>query len=181
MLNLKNGLILEAMCGDLENFYADGIVVPNNTSLDWNSDLIRRLTNKAGKSTIDAAKERAPIPLGEALVTTGGGLLSSYIIHAALFPSGCTEIKNEIEKKDLLKLTIENCLLRCVEIEIESVGMPNLGDVLDLSLANGARLFLETISVFPTLKGNPLQKVCCLFEDEEKLRSFGKVMCGIFV
>lgn len=181
MIRFENGITFETMCEALEDFYADGVVVPNNTSLDHDSDLIRRLTKKAGKSTLNSARSRAPIPLGEAVVTIGGGLLSTFIIHVALFPDEVDISGSEEDKKSLLKSAIKNALLRCSEVELESIGMPDLGGFLGFSLQESARLTLAALveTVLPHRK--PLKKVFCLLNNEEESKIFAQIASAISV
>ncbi len=172
MTRLGNGLILETMCEDLTDFYADAIILPNSRSLDWDSGLMKRVTKKAGKSTLAIAKRNVPIPLGEAIVTTGGGLLSSFIVHVALFPSRGEISKSEGEKKNLLRAAIQNALQRCTEIELESVGMPNLATYLGFSVENSVPLLLTSIAEWRRPGDSVLRKVFCLFDDKEQFEVF---------
>jgi O-acetyl-ADP-ribose deacetylase (regulator of RNase III) len=181
MIRFENGIIFETMSEALEDFYADGIIVPNDTSLAHDSDLIRRLTKKAGKSTLDSARSRAPIPLGEAVVTAGGGLLSTFMIHVALFSADNGISGGEEDKKSLLKSAVKNALLRSSEVELESIGMPDLGGYLGFSLQESARLILAALveTVLPHRKG--LKKVFCLLKNEEESRIFAQIASAISV
>lgn len=180
MIRLANGIIVETMIEEITDFYGDGIIVPNNTSLDLNSTLMERLGRKAGKSTLAAAKAKAPIPQGEAVITAGGGLLSNFIIHVALIPSEAEQF-DSIKKKRLLRLAMQNGLLRCLELELESIGIPNLGGYLQLDMEAGFRITLAAIAEVQVPEGNPLKKVFCVFLDEEYARTFERIAWAISV
>jgi O-acetyl-ADP-ribose deacetylase (regulator of RNase III) len=181
MIRLGNGIIVETMCEDISVFYGDGIIVPNNTSLNLESPLMSRLRRKAGSSTLQAATAKGPIPLGEAVITSGGGLLSLYLVHVALFSTAGPPACSEQGKRSLLHSAVVNGLLRCTEVELESVGIPNLGVFLGYSLEESSRLLVEAIARVEVPDGNALKKVFCVSEDEEECHTFSRIASAVSV
>lgn len=181
MIRLGNGIIIETMCEDLSGFYGDGIIVPNNTSLDLDSALMSRLRKKAGKTALDAARAKGPIPLGEAIISTGGGLLSPFIIHVALFSASDPSTQSGEDKRSLLRSAIINGLLRCTEMELESVGIPNMGVFLGLSVEESSRLQVAALAGLEVPHGNALKKVFCVFDNEEQENIFSRIASAVSV
>jgi len=171
MIRLQNGTLFEALCDDLSDFYADAIILPNNPTLDWDHDMARRVIKKAGRSTFEKARQNAPVPLGEAIVTTGGGLLASFIVYVALLPPGASQAPSEEREANIISC-VQNGLLRCVEIDLESVGMPNLGEYVDMSHKESARTILNAVAKMKLPAHSALKQVTCVTESDEQ--------CGIF-
>lgn len=171
MIRLQNGTLLEALCDDLSDFYADAIILPNNPTLDWDHDMARRVMKKAGRSTFEKARQNAPVPLGEAIVTTGGGLLASFIVYVALLPPEASQTSSEEGEANVISC-VQNGLLRCVEIELESVGMPNLGEYAGMSHTESARTILNAVAEMKLPFHSTLKQVAFVLESDEQ--------CGIF-
>ena len=179
MFKLKNGLSLDVSVQSIVDFYADAIVIPTNTTLDWESDLMATLRKRAGRSMLEKAGAMAPIDLGEALATTGGGLLSTFVIHVALFPG--TGAGPRRDGEDVLRAAIKNILLRCAELGIENVGMPNLGGYLGLSEGESARITLGTLEAAVVKTRNGLREAHLVLAGRAELEAFDEAACAFSV
>jgi O-acetyl-ADP-ribose deacetylase (regulator of RNase III) len=175
MLNLKNGLSCDIAVESIADFYADAIILPSNTTLDWESDLTEQVRKRAGRSMLEKTIERGPIQLGEALATTGGGLLATFIIHVALFQSGEVYHASVKERENLMQAVIKNSFLRCLELGVESLGVPNIGICLGFEDSESARIMLTQFSTETILKSDSLREVHIVVDDMETLEVFGRV------
>lgn len=145
MKRLESGVTLEIYAGNIVDCYTDAVVIPTSSTLEWEPELAQELTKRAGGSTLAAARRKAPLELGEAVVTPGGGMLARFIIHVALPPASAIQTVPDDGRRDLLDATIKNSLLRCAELTVPSVGLPNLGGWLGFSTAESARLMLAAL------------------------------------
>ncbi len=175
MERLKQGVTLQIYEGSIVDCYTDAVVIPATTTLEWEPDVALELTKKAGRSAVEAARRKAPLDIGEAIVTTSGGMLACFIIHAAL--PGTTEIQGLSADKqhDLLEIAVRNCLLRCAELAVPSVGIPNLGRRLGFSTAESARLMLTALDRnLP--EGSAVEEVHIVLRDSAEVAVFAETV-----
>lgn len=145
MVRLKTGITLQIYEGSIVDCYTDAVVIPTTPTLEWDPEVARELTKKAGSSAVAAARRKAPLDVGEAVVTISGGMLACFIIHVAL--PATTEIQgvSGAGRHDLLERAVRNCLLRCAELAVPSVGLPNLGRWLGFAATESARFMLAAL------------------------------------
>lgn len=174
MARLRNGLSLEIGAGSLVDCYADAVVVPADPALEWAPELARDLGRRAGRSTLRAAQRKAPVEVGEAVVTTGGGMLAAFLIHVALPAAADLPHLAADERRALLGRVVRNALLRCAELRVPSVGMPNLGSPLGLPPSESARLMLAAALAMETPAESPLEEVHLVLRDEAEAAAFGE-------
>jgi O-acetyl-ADP-ribose deacetylase (regulator of RNase III) len=180
VFKLKNRLYLDMSIQPIADFYADAIVIPTNTDLDWESDLVAAVRKRAGRSALERAMARGPIELGEALASPGGGLLSTFLIFVALFLPDHSAVPAN-KQEDLLEAAIINSFLRSCELGIENLGMPNLGKYIGLGDRQSARITLTTLCRESVNQGGSLREVHLVLENEGELKVFGEVACGCSV
>jgi O-acetyl-ADP-ribose deacetylase (regulator of RNase III) len=179
MFKMRNRLCLDMSIQPISDFYGDAIVIPTSPELDWDSDLITGVRQRAGGSVLERAKTRGPIERGEALATTGGGLLATFLIYVAIIPS-CDKLHvlATHAEEELLEKAITNSFLRCSELRIENVGMPNLGKYLGFGDRQSARIILRILCEESLLKMSSLREVHLVLESDEELKAFGEVACA---
>jgi O-acetyl-ADP-ribose deacetylase (regulator of RNase III) len=68
--------------GEIADLEVDGIVVPANESLFMTSPLAAAVKRRAGVEVERAAVAQGPVRAGTVVVTEGGDLAASYVIHA---------------------------------------------------------------------------------------------------
>jgi O-acetyl-ADP-ribose deacetylase (regulator of RNase III) len=145
MVRLKTGITLQIYEGSIVDCYTDAVVIPTTTTLEWEPEVARELMKKAGPSTVAAARRKAPLDIGEAVVTTSGGMLACFIIHVALPDTTGVQGMAAVKRQHLLETVIRNGLLRCTELSVPSIGLPNIGRRLGFSAAESAQLLLATL------------------------------------
>ncbi len=80
--NLENGLKLIVIEGDITRLKVDAIVNAANSLLVMGGGVAGAIKRKGGKIIEEEAVKHAPIPVGEAITTTGGNLPAKHVIHA---------------------------------------------------------------------------------------------------
>lgn len=68
--------------GEIAELEVDAIIVPANESLFMTNPLARAVKQHAGEAVEREAVDQGPIEPGSAVVTGGGDLAASYLIHA---------------------------------------------------------------------------------------------------
>lgn len=177
IVRLKNGLTLQIYEGSIVDCYTDAVVIPTTTALEWEPEVARELAKKAGSSTVAAARRKAPLDVGEAVVTTSGGLLACFIIHVALQGTMGTEGVSAGQPRDLLETAVRNCLLRCAELAVPSIGLPNLGRRLGFSAGESARLMLGALDRKLPDRGT-VEEIHLVLRDSAELAAFAEAGCG---
>lgn len=177
MERLKNNVALHIYEGSIVDCYTDAVVIPTTTTLEWEPELARELAKKAGHSAVAAAHRKAPLDVGEAVVTTSGGMLAGFLIHVAL--PGATESRGVSagERHSLLETAVRNCLLRCVELAVPSVGLTNLARALDFPAAESAQLMLAALERnLP--EGGTVDEIHLVLRDSAEVAAFARGGCG---
>lgn len=177
MVRLKTGTMLQFYEASIVDCYTDAVVIPTTTALEWQPELAQELAKKAGQSTVAAARRKAPLDIGEAVVTPGGGMLACFIIHVALPDTLEAEGMPLGTRRDLLETAVRNGLLRCMELAVPSVGLPNIGRWLGFSPAESARLMLAALCRnLPD--GGTVEEIHIVLPDSTEVAAFAESAAG---
>ena len=129
---------LEVVMGDIADSDTEAVVNAANNRLWMGSGVAGAIKRKGGRAIEDEAVVLGPIPIGEAVVTSGGNLKAKYVIHAAGMGQ---DLKTDEEK---VKLATKNSLLRAEEKGIESLALPAIGTgVGGLSIDRCAKVMID--------------------------------------
>lgn len=156
--------------------YTDAVALPCSPQVEWDSELKSQLGRKAGQSVLEEARRKGPVPVGEAVVTTGGGMLARFVIHVALCPSDQTRMVSADERRALLSTGIANCFLRGAELpEVESLGLPDLGRYLGFPADESAALMVAAIRN-EVHRGGGVREIHLMLRDEADVVAFRRVL-----
>jgi O-acetyl-ADP-ribose deacetylase (regulator of RNase III) len=142
-MNVNFGhLTVELRKGDITKQEDLGAIVnAANAELKTGGGVAGAIHKAAGPELEMECRPLAPIAPGEAVVTGGHGLPSSYVIHTL----GPVYGKDKPEEK-LLASCSRNSLARAEEKEIESVGFPAISTgAFGYPMEEAARVAFETI------------------------------------
>lgn len=174
---LKKRAALQVYKGSIVDCYTDAVVIPTTTMLEWEPELARELAKKAGQSTVAAARRKAPLDIGEAVVTPSGGMLACFIIHVALPDTMGVQGMASVKRQHLLETAVRNGLLRCTELAVPSVGLPNIGRWLGFSAAESARLMLAALDRnLPD--GGIVDEIHLVLRDSTEVAAFAESAAG---
>ncbi len=95
---------LEVVMGDIADSDTEAVVNAANDRLWMGSVVAGAIKRNGGKIIEDEAVALGPIPIGEAVVTSGGNLKDKYVIHAAGMGQ---ELKTD---EETVKLATKNSL-----------------------------------------------------------------------
>ena len=112
---------IELWNGDICDLEVDAIVNPANLSL-WMSTGVGGAIKHTGGDAIEfEAVRQAPVPLGEAIVTTAGALAAKAVIHAVSLD------RDRRTSGPVVDSAVRNAMARAREIGAKSVAFPALG------------------------------------------------------
>jgi O-acetyl-ADP-ribose deacetylase (regulator of RNase III) len=112
---------IELWNGDICELEVDAIVNPANLSL-WMSTGVGGALKRAGGDEIEfAAVRQAPVPLGEAVVTSGGRLAAKAVIHAVSLD------RDRRTSGPVIEAATRSAMARAREIGAVTVAFPALG------------------------------------------------------
>lgn len=112
---------IDIVLGDITDMDVDAVVNAANTHLVLGSGVAGAIRNKGGPVIQAECDNLGPIPLGEAVVTSGGALKARYVIHAAgMHPGG------SVSRDSLINTTV-NSLRRADENRLRTIAFPAIG------------------------------------------------------
>jgi O-acetyl-ADP-ribose deacetylase (regulator of RNase III) len=136
---------------DLTSVKVDAIVNPTAAPVD-------RLT---GRVHVPATDPPTSIPVGNAIVTSGGNVLCRFVIHAAVPP------RDHPEADAKLRQATWSCLQRAEELAIASIAIPAMSvGPLGFTMEDSARILIRAALDFRT-HARSLQRVLFFVMGEE--------------
>ena len=112
---------IELWNGDICDLEVDAIVNAANLSL-WMSTGVGGALKRAGGDEIEfAAVRQAPVPLGDAIVTTAGSLAARAVIHAVSLD------RERRTSGPVIAAAVRSAMARAREIRATSIAFPALG------------------------------------------------------
>lgn len=130
--------------GDITDEAVDAIVNPSNSYGVMGGGASWMIKMKGGQKIEDEAVKAAPIPVGSAVLTTGGLLTSGHVIHATTM----SEPAQSIDVENVRKATFAalNCAARH---GLKSIAFPGMGTgVGGVDLNDAARVMVKEIRSF---------------------------------
>jgi O-acetyl-ADP-ribose deacetylase (regulator of RNase III) len=100
----------------------DAIVSSDDTSLAMAAGVANDIRRVAGESVADEAARRAPVRLGEVVVTSGGRLPLQYVFHAII-----TDLQRGIAPTHLtIRSLARSIFRRCEDLHVKRLGLPSI-------------------------------------------------------
>ena len=115
-----NKTILELRLGDLTTMDTNAIVNAANTSLQLGGGVAGAIRRKGGPKIQEACNKIGGTPIGSAVITTGGNLKATYVIHAV------GPIYGEEHDDEKLKDATLSALLLADNKRLKSIAFPAL-------------------------------------------------------
>ena len=130
--------------GDITTEAVDAVVNPSNSHGVMGGGVAWVIKKKGGQLIEDEAVENAPIPIGSAVLTTGGSLLARHVIHATTMKEPAQRIGVENVRK-----ATAAALLCASSNGIKSIAFPGMGTgVGGVGPAEAAQAMVEVIRNF---------------------------------
>jgi len=107
--------------GDITDWEVDAIVNAANTTLVMGTGVAGAIKRKGGVIIEEEALRQGPVEVGEAVLTTGGNLAATHIIHGAVMG---TDLKTDGE---IITRTTRSVLALADKHRLTSIALPALG------------------------------------------------------
>ncbi len=127
--------------GEIAELEVDAIIVPANESLFMTNPLARAVKLRAGEAVEREAVQQGPIQPGSAVVTGGGNLAASYLIHAVAVGH---ELQPDTQR---LRAAVQAALSAVEHLGLRRIAMAPLGTERGVfTSADATRILLEGIA-----------------------------------
>ncbi len=164
---------VDILKGDITEVSADAIVNPANSLLIMGGGVAGAIKRKGGEEIERDAVKKAPIPVGEAVITKGYRLKASYVIHAPTMERPAMRINKEKAVKAILA-----ALIKAEKNGLKSIAFPGMGTgVGGLSPREGADAFVEAVKRFIEKQGRfkSIERIILVAFDDALYREFQRV------
>ena len=159
--------------GDLTELDVDAIVNAANDSLVLGGGVAGAIRNKGGPGIQEECNRIGGTTVGQAVVTGGGNLKASYVIHAVgpRYGEG-----NEDEK---LRLATLNSLRRANEKGIRTVAFPAVSSgIFGFPKDRCARIMIDTVVSYLDNESSSLEEVIFCLWSKDDLEVFQKALAS---
>jgi len=134
---------LEVVAGDIASLEVDAVANAANNHLWMGAGVAGALKRAGGDEIEREATAQAPIPVGTAVVTSGGRLPARYVIHGAVMGQDLRTTA------DLVERTTRACLALAGELGCRSFALPAFGTgVGGFPLDECARIMVDATRAF---------------------------------
>jgi O-acetyl-ADP-ribose deacetylase (regulator of RNase III) len=159
-LKIKN-TVISIIQGDITEMETDALVNAANNHLWMGGGVAGALKRSGGQVIENEAKNKGPIEIGEAVVTTAGALNAKYVIHAAGMGM---DLRTDATK---IQNATTNSLKRAHELELRSIAFPSIGTgVGGFPLKDAARIMLgSTVKFLSEFEDTTLEKIIFVLFD----------------
>jgi O-acetyl-ADP-ribose deacetylase (regulator of RNase III) len=164
---------LEIVSGDITERDEDAIVNPANPELVLGGGVAGAIREKGGSMIQAECRKKGPVHVGEAVITSGGNLKASFVIHAVgpRWGEG-----NEDEK---LRTTVYRTLRVADQNGLRSLALPAISTgIFGFPMRRAAEIIMDTIVRYISIE-TTLKRVVIVLYDDEALRIFVDVAEGM--
>ncbi len=114
--------VIEVVRGDITKLDVEAIVNPANSLMIMGGGVAGAIRRAGGEEIEVEAREKAPVPIGEAVVTGAGRLKCKYVIH-----SPTMEYPAMKTTADKVESAVRAALQACLREGIKEVAFPGMG------------------------------------------------------
>jgi O-acetyl-ADP-ribose deacetylase (regulator of RNase III) len=153
--------------GDITALDVDAIVNAANTTLVMGTGVAAAIKRKGGVLIEEEAIRQGPIDVGEAVLTPGGNLVATHVIHAAVMePDGRADL-------EAVARTTRSVLALADKHRLTSLALPALGTGAgQLAPAAVAEAMLSAVLTHLKSAKTSLKRVIFVLYQDETFRAF---------
>jgi O-acetyl-ADP-ribose deacetylase len=153
--------------GDITDWEVDAIVNAANSTLAMGAGVAGAIKRKGGVIIEEEAMRQGPVEVGEAVLTTGGNLAATHVIHAAVMGP---DLKTDAEK---ITATTRAVLALTAKRRLTSLALPALGTgVGHVPPAVSAEAMLNAVISYLKAGGTPLKRVTFVLYQDDAYKAF---------
>ena len=167
-----DGIVIEAILGDITELSVDAIVNPANSLMIMGGGVAAAIKRKGGEEIEREARQYAPVEVGEAVVTHAGKLPARYVIHAPTMERPAMRIESSNVAK-----AVRAALRKASELYLTSIAFPGMGTgVGGVPYSEAAKVMIKTIIEFVKEHKTSLKRILLVAIDNELYREFCKAI-----
>lgn len=153
--------------GDITDWEVDAITNAANSTLAMATGVASTIKRKGGVIIEEEAMRQGPVEVGEAVLTTGGNLAATHVIHAAVMGP---DFKTDGEQ---IKATTRAVLALAAKHRITSLALPALGTGVG-HVPPGVSASAMLDAVMSHLQGSPtgLKRVVFVLYQDDAYKAF---------
>lgn len=164
--------MIEIRREDLATTSIEAVVRPIRSDGEAVNQLGRRLEITAGPDLAERLRELGELPVGGAVLTPGGDLPASFVIHVVV------QSPDEPVTSSGIRRGLVNALRRASEFGITSLALPPVGmGPGNLEVEEAARILHEILSEHRQGGENP-RELLIVVESEYEEEVFGRLISG---
>lgn len=164
--------MIEIRREDLATTSIEAVVRPIRSDGEAVNQLGRRLEITAGPELAERLRELGELPVGGAVLTPGGDLPASFVIHVVV------QSPDEPVTSSGIRRGLVNALRRASEFGITSLALPPVGmGPGNLEVEEAARVLHEILSEHRQGGENP-RELLIVVESEYEEEVFGRLIAG---
>jgi O-acetyl-ADP-ribose deacetylase (regulator of RNase III) len=153
--------------GDISDAQVDAVINAANSTLAMGAGVAGALKRKGGVIIEEEAMSQGPIEVGEAVLTTGGNLICTHVIHAAVMGA---DLKTDA---DIITRTTKSVLALADKQRLSSIALPALGTgVGHIPAADSAEAMLNTVVAHLKPGKSTLKRVVFVLYLDETYKAF---------
>jgi O-acetyl-ADP-ribose deacetylase (regulator of RNase III) len=153
--------VIQVIVGDLALTRADAVLRPADETLGPLTEAMARLDQAAGPRFAEQRRLSSPLKAGAAVVTGGGDLAASFVLHVVL------RDPDSGVGREVVRRALQSAWQRATDWELGIIAAPLVGaDAGQLSLEEAATLLVETFPPGPG--GCPLELHIVVGQDAER-------------
>ncbi len=157
---------VQFVVGDITKLEVDAIVNPANSEGEMGGGVAGAIKKSGGKKIEQEAMELAPIPLGNAVVTSAGKLKCDYVIHA---PTMIVPVQRTSAEK--ISGAVTAALQVATELNIGKLAIPGMGTGIGrVPVENAVKAISDAIRQFST-SSNAISEVIFVDKNEELVQA----------
>lgn len=153
--------------GDITDREVDAVVNAANSTLVMGAGVAGAIKRKGGVIIEEEAMRQGPVEVGEAVLTTGGNLIATHVIHAAVMGP---DLKTDPQK---IGKATDAVLALAAKHRLSSLALPALGTgVGHVPPAQSAEAMLNTVVGHLRAGGSSLKRVIFVLYQDDAYRTF---------
>ena len=153
--------------GDITDWEVDAIVNAANSTLAMGAGVAGAIKRKGGVIIEEEAMRQGPVEVGEAVLTTGGNLPATHVIHAAAMGP---DLKTDADK---IATTTRAVLALADKHRLTSLALPALGTgVGHVPPGAAADAMLNAVVSHLRAGTSPLKRVVFVLYQDDALKAF---------
>ena len=161
------GVTIKVCLGDLTKQNVDAIVNAANSLMIMGGGVAGAIKRAGGPEIENEARRRAPVPVGDAIITSGGHLNAKYVIHAPTMERPAMRIPVD----NVLKAT--EAALRLAEKQgIKTIAIPAMGTGVGGVPKKSAANAMISVILNHIRKGTSIKEIILCDINQDMIQAF---------